>query len=130
MPLKVQAAGRDDAEQRLQGRERHRGLGGLGQPRALTALQVGFEFGGLAIAFDGHTLAQACGMFGQIQDVGVTAFAGHRVALGHGHGRDRARSGCCKCAADEIAAAVFGLGKNFFDAAARQEILGCFLHPT
>jgi len=69
-------------------------------------------------------------MFGQVQDVGVAAFAGHRVALSQGHGRSRARSGGCECAADEITAAIFSFGKYFFDAAAVQEILRCFLHPA
>ena len=127
MPFKVQAAGRDDAEQRLQRRKRHRALRGLRQARALTALQVGFELGGLAIAFGGHALAQAGGVFGQVQDVGVTAFTGHRVALGHGHGRSHAGSGCCKCAADEITAAFFALGKNFLDTGSAQKILRRFL---
>ena len=128
MPLKVQTAGRDDAEQRLQRRKRHRALGGLRQARALTALQVGFELGGFAVAFGGHALAQAGGVFGQVQDVGVAAFAGHRVALGHGHGRSHAGSGCCKSVADEITAAFFALGKNFLDTGPAQKILRRFLH--
>ena len=43
VPLKMQTAGRDDAKQRLQRRKRHRGLCGLRQARALTALHIRLE---------------------------------------------------------------------------------------
>ena len=59
MTLEMQATGRDDAKQRLQGRKRHRRLGGLGEAWALSTLQIGFELRGLAVTGRGHALPQA-----------------------------------------------------------------------
>ena len=128
--LEVQTAGRDDTEQRLKWCKRHRGLGGLCQARALTALQVGFELGGLAIAFSGHALPQSYGVLRQVEDVGVATFNGHGVALGHGHGCNCASCSCCKGVADEITAALFAFGKDLLDARWGQEVFRCFLHSS
>ena len=56
VPLKVQTTGRNNAKQGLQWGKRDRCLGGLSQARTLTTLQIGFEFGGFAIAFGGNAL--------------------------------------------------------------------------
>ena len=128
--FKVQTAGRDDAKQGLQWRERHRSLGGLGQARTLAALQIRLVLGRAAITFDRHTLAQACGVLGQVQDVGVTPFSRHRIALGQGHGSCCAGSGRRKSIANEISAAFFAFGKDRLDATLGQEVFRCFLHPS
>ena len=82
--LEMQTAGGDDAKQGLQRCKRHRSLGGLRQARALAALHIGLEPRGLAVAIGGHAQTQTLGVLGQVQDVGVAPFWGHRVGLGQG----------------------------------------------
>ena len=100
------------------------------QAWALTALQVRFELGGLAITFNGHALTQTRGVLRQVQNIGVTPFSRHGVALGHGHGRGGTYSCSGKGVANEITSAFFAFGKDLLDATGGQEIFRCFLHPS
>ena len=122
--LEVQAAGGDDAKQRLQRRKRHRGLGCLGQPRALATLHVGFKFGRLAVAVGHHGLAQALAVFGQIQDVGVATLGIYRVGGGLHQGRCCCRTGRQESLADERAPPLCGLGVYAAHPLGVQKILG------
>ena len=76
MALEVQPARRDDAEERLQRAERHRGLRYLRQPRALPALDVVLPLRGRAVAGGGHRLAKALRVLGQLEDGGVAVATG------------------------------------------------------
>jgi len=125
VPLEVQTTGRDDAKQRLKGRKRHRGLRGLCQARALATLHIRFILGWLAIAsIRCDALPQSLAVLRQIQDIGITAFGGNRVALGHGTVKSRARGGGRKGVSDEVAAATLGLGNHLADAIPTQKTLG------
>ena len=72
--LEMQAAGGDDAEQGLQRREGHRGLGRLRQAGAGAALDIGLVARRLAVAVGRHRLAEAAAVLRQFEDVGVAAF--------------------------------------------------------
>ena len=128
--LKVQTAGRDDAEQRLQRRKRHRRLLGLRQARALAALHIGLVLRWLAITLRHHRLAQPLAVGGQFQNIGVALcwylclrlrMQGHRP------------SGCRRCGkspANKAAAARLGLGKNDTNICRAYKILRCLAyHP-
>jgi len=116
MTLKVQTAGCDDAKQGLQWRKRHRCLRSLGQAWALTTLHIRFVLRGNTVAVvSSHTLAQARCVLWQIQDVGVTTLAWHRVALRQGHGCSCTSGGSGKRAADEVTTTGFALGNDGTD---------------
>ena len=72
--LEVQTVGRDDPEEPLQRRERHRRTSHASEPWALAALQIGFEFGGCSVDPRGDRLAERRGVRLRFQD--------GRVALG------------------------------------------------
>ena len=86
--LKVQAAGRDDAEQALQGRETDGSRVHAGQAWALAAAQVAFPFAGASVArLHGHRHAQARGVLRHFQNrifaFGSDGFAGGTCGCGH-----------------------------------------------
>ena len=85
VPLKMQTAGRDDTEQRLQWREGHRGLRGLCQARAWATLHIGFKLRGLTIRLGSHALSQSGGVRRQVQYLRLTlCLLGLRVRTGAG----------------------------------------------
>ena len=74
--LKVQAAGRDDAEEALKWRKTDGSRVHAGQTWALAAAQVGFPLAGLTITrVHGHGHAQTGGVLWELQD-GIFAFGG------------------------------------------------------
>ena len=112
MPLEMQAARRDDAEQRLQRCKRYRRLGGLGQPGAEATLHIRLVLGGLAITVGDDGLAQAGAVLGQLENVPVAAGSADGVRSGRRQGcsGDGSRRG--EGIADEVSPALLGLGKH------------------
>ena len=125
MALEVQAARRDDAEERLQRRERHRRLARLRESRTLPALDVRFVLRWLAVPVGHHRLAETGRVRGQIEDVAVAAIGRDGIGLGAYRLRDReAGDRRRERAADEVAAPVAGLGADGVNVVLGQEVLG------
>ena len=71
VPLEMQAARRDDAEEALQRREAHARRANARQARAFAALQIFFIFGWQTVRARGDGLAEAFAVRGEIEDCGV-----------------------------------------------------------
>ena len=127
MALEMQAAGRDDAEQRLQGCERNRRLGRLRQPGARAALDIGLEAGRFAIAIGGYRLTQSARMGWQLKDVGISS-DGRWV--GQRHWRSGCRSRSEEGLTDEVTAPGLGFGNDLLHRLGVEKVLRCLEQAT
>ncbi len=112
--LEMQAVGRDDPEEALQGCERDRGGADAGEARAFAALEILLVLRRAAIAARGDRLAEALAVLGQFEDRGVARRLRDR-------GWSRGHSGCRE---EGVAQEPSPAALHFGDLARIQEVLG------
>src|SRR5258706_3078604 len=91
MALEMQAVRRDDAEEPLERRERHRGGAHTRDPGAFAALQVLLELRGRAMAEGDDRLAESFAVLGEVEDGRVAGRLGPGLRRGDGGGRGEER---------------------------------------